>query len=116
MPANREEYKMPLTTDKKKKRFVIYTRCSTDEQGEGEFTTLDVQAYHCKNMLDAFGYELAVDIGNKGIVNDDGYSGKDLNRPGIQSILNNIQTKRSFDGIIFLKLDRFTRNPRDLYA
>ena len=100
---------------KKNKRYVIYTRCSTDDQGEGDFTTLDVQAHHCKNMLDAFGYELA-DIGNKGIVNDDGYSGKDLHRPGIQSILNDVQTKKSFDGIIFLKLDRLTRNPRDLYA
>ena len=105
---------MAVNTDKKK-RYVIYARCSTDDQGEGDYTTLDVQAHHCKNMLDAFGYELA-DIGNKGIIEDDGYSGKDLHRPGIESILNDVQTKRSFDGIIFLKLDRLTRNPRDLYA
>ena len=103
------------TKTEKKKRYVIYTRCSTDDQAQGDFTTLDAQAHHCKNMLDAFGYELA-DIGNKGRVNDDGYSGKDLNRPGIQSILNDVQTKRSFDGIIFFRLDRLTRNPRDLYA
>jgi len=99
----------------KKKRYVIYTRCSTDEQAQGDFTTLDAQAHHCKNMLDAFAYELA-DIGKKGIVNDDGYSGKDLNRPGIQSILNDVQTKRSFDGVIFFRLDRLTRNTRDLYS
>jgi site-specific DNA recombinase len=98
-----------------KKQYVIYTRCSTDDQAQGDFTTLDAQAHHCKNMLDAFGYELA-DIGNKGIINDDGYSGKDLKRPGIQSILNDVQTKRSFDGVIFFRLDRLTRNPRDLYA
>ena len=105
----------PTKPQKEKKKYVIYTRCSTDDQAQGDFTTLDAQAHHCKNMLDAFGYELA-DIGKKGIVNDDGFSGKDLNRPGIQSILNDIQTKRSFDGVIFFRLDRLTRNPRDLYA
>lgn len=99
----------------KKKRYVIYTRCSTDDQAQGDFTTLDAQAHHCKNMLDAFGYELA-GIGKNGVVNDDGYSGKDLNRPGIQSILNDVNTKRSFDGIIFFRLDRLTRNTRDLYT
>ncbi len=103
-----------IIRSKEKKRFVIYTRCSTDDQAQGDFTTLDAQAHHCKNMLDAFGYELA-DIGNSGVVNDDGYSGKDLNRPGIQLILENVKQKK-IDGIIFFRLDRLTRNPRDLYA
>ena len=100
---------------KKDKHYIIYTRCSTDDQAQGDFTTLDAQAHHCKNMIDAFGYELA-NFGTKGIVNDDGYSGKDLNRPGIQSILKDIHNKKSFDGVIFFRLDRLTRNPRDLYA
>jgi len=99
----------------KKKHYIIYTRCSTDEQAMGDFTTLDAQAHHCKNMLDAFGHELA-SFGKNGIVRDDGYSAKDLNRPGIQSILESINKKREFDGIIFFRLDRWTRNPRDLYA
>ena len=102
-------------TSGEKKRYVIYTRCSTDDQAQGDFTTLDAQAHHCRNMIDAFGHELAC-FGDKGIVNDDGYSGKDLNRPGIQSILNAMNGKREFDGIIFFRLDRLTRNPRDLYA
>lgn len=105
----------PVKAKTGKKKYVIYTRCSTDDQAQGEYTTLDAQAHHCKNMLDAFGYELA-DFGTKGAVNDDGYSGKDLNRPGIQSILNSVNRKREFDGIIFFRLDRLTRNPRDLYA
>lgn len=110
-----------IIRSKEKKRFVIYTRCSTDDQAQGDFTTLDAQAHHCKNMLDAFGYELS-DIGKNGIVNDDGYSGKDLNRPGIQTILSQVKKKshadekRPFDGIIFFRLDRLTRNPRDLYS
>ena len=104
-----------MSAEKKRKKFVIYTRCSTDDQAKGDFTTLDAQAHHCRNMLEAFGYELA-DFGDKGIINDDGYSGKDLNRPGIQAILKDIQSKKSFDGIIFFRLDRLTRNPRDLYG
>jgi len=105
----------PTKMQKQKKRFVIYTRCSTDDQAQGDYTTLDAQAHHCKNMMDAFSYELA-DFGKAGIINDDGYSGKDLNRPGIQSILEDIQNKRSFDGVIFFRLDRLTRNTRDLYS
>jgi len=98
-----------------KKRYIIYTRCSTDDQAQGDFTTLDAQAYHCKNLLDTFGHELA-DIGNKGVVNDDGYSGKDLNRPGIQMIIDHVRKETAkFDGIIFFRLDRLTRNTRDLY-
>lgn len=64
-----------------KKRFIIYTRCSTDDQARGEFTTLDAQQLHCKNMLEALGYEFVR------TERDDGYSGKDLKRPGIQKIL-----------------------------
>lgn len=113
-PWDINDLMITANTKTQKKRYVIYTRCSTDDQAQGDFTTLDAQAYHCKNMLDAFGYELA-EIGKKGIIKDDGYSGKDLNRPGIQLILNNVKQKK-FDGIIFFRLDRLTRNPRDLYA
>ena len=61
----------PIVQDKKRKRFVIYTRCSTDDQAQGDYTTLDAQAHHCKNMMDAFGYELA-SFGDNGVINDDG--------------------------------------------
>ena len=104
-------------TESATKRFIIYTRCSTDEQAQGDFTTLDAQTYHCKNILEAKEYKIAIDVGNNGVVIDDGYSGKDLKRPGIQSILNQIHNgERKFDGIIFHRLDRLTRNMRDLYS
>jgi len=51
----------------------IYTRCSTDEQAMGDFTTLDAQAHHCKNMLDAFGYVLS-DFGKNLPVHSTGIS------------------------------------------
>lgn len=102
---------MPL--QEKSKRFVIYTRCSTDDQARGDFTTLDAQAHHCKLMLKALGYDCIR------VIKDDGYSGKDLKRPGIQSVLKEIGiegSRRTFDGVIFFRLDRLTRNPRDLYS
>src|SRR3989338_297093 len=101
-----------MTDHKKNKRFIIYVRCSTDDQSRGDYTTLDAQAHHCKNMLEALDYETAR------IVKDDGFSGKDLKRPGIQGVLKEIGNGKThtFDGIIFFRLDRLTRNPRDLYA
>lgn len=103
---------MVLKNNAEEKRFVIYTRCSTDDQAQGDFATLDAQAHHCKNMLDAL-----AEIGKNGIINDDGFPGKDLNRPGMQKILEDVnKKKRTFDGIIFFRLDRLTRNPRDLYT
>ena len=33
------------TKTEKKKRYVIYTRCSTDDQAQGDFTTLDAVAW-----------------------------------------------------------------------
>jgi len=104
---------MNFLKEKTHNRFIIYTRCSTDDQSKGDYTTLDAQAHHCKNLLDALGYEFVR------VASDDGFSGKDLNRPGIQSILREINAnkqQRSFDGVIFFRLDRLTRNPRDLYA
>lgn len=106
MPINHPSQSIP-------KRFIIYTRCSTDDQARGDFTTLDAQEHHCKCMLEALEHETVR------IVRDDGYSGKDLKRPGIQSILNEIGMPNktpSFDGIIFLRLDRLTRSNKDLFT
>lgn len=97
----------------KNKCFVIYVRCSTDDQSQGNYTTLDAQIHHCQNFLEAKGYEVAR------IEKDDGYSGKDLNRPGIQSILRGVGIRngeKAFDGIVFLRLDRLSRNTRDIWA
>ncbi|MFH1798595.1 MAG: hypothetical protein ABH844_04565 [Candidatus Omnitrophota bacterium] len=33
-----------MSAEKKRKKFVIYTRCSIDDQAKGDFTTLDAQA------------------------------------------------------------------------
>ncbi len=97
----------------KKKRFVIYVRCSTEDQSRGDFTTLEVQEQFCANTLNSLGHKCVRTI------KDDGYTAANLNRPGIQSILKEIRNSnkpRRFDGIIVFRLDRLTRNPPDQYA
>jgi len=101
-----------MSPNQKPKHFVIYTRVSTDDQARGDYTSLDVQAHHCGNHLEALDYE-AIQT-----VKDDGYSGKNLKRPGIQSVLKEIgvpNKEKKFDGIIFYKLDRLSRSPKDIY-
>lgn len=44
---------------------------------------------------------------------DDGYSGKDLNRPGIQQLIADAQT-RAFDIVLVYKLDRLSRRQKDV--
>ncbi len=51
------------------------------------------------------------------VVRDDGYSAKDLKRPGLQQVLEEVPRKsRRFLGIVVTKLDRLTRSVRDLVS
>ena len=43
---------------------------------------------------------------------DGGFSGKDLNRPAIQSLINDVKNKK-IDCVIVYKLDRISRSQRD---
>src|SRR3954470_24142863 len=43
---------------------------------------------------------------------DDAESGKDMNRPGAQRVLDLVR-ERKVDGVVIVKLDRLTRNVRD---
>jgi DNA invertase Pin-like site-specific DNA recombinase len=47
------------------------------------------------------------------IIRDEGCSAKDLNRPGMQTIIEGAK-KQQFDVVVTLKLDRLTRSVKDL--
>lgn len=88
-------------------RVAIYTRVSTDQQAEEGFS-LEVQheklmEYVSRNKLEFFGF-----------YTDPGVSAKNLNRPGIQSLLKDFNDDL-FDIILVHKLDRLTRNIGDLH-
>lgn len=88
------------------RRTVLYVRCSTDEQAR-EGASLQAQ----EARLRAFA--LATDRAIDEVVVDDGYSAKDLNRPGIGRVLADVRDG-TVETVIVLKLDRITRSVRDL--
>ena len=83
-----------------------YIRVSTEEQVT-DGVSLGNQAEKVKAFCIAKGWEL-IDI-----IRDEGKSAKDLNRPGMQTVIDGCKQQR-FDVIIVTKLDRLTRNVRDL--
>lgn len=87
--------------------WVTYQRVSTDEQAR-EGVSLDMQREACRHLAAAGRYQVAEDIC------DPGFSAKDLKRPGMRRLLELVQG-RQVAGVIIYKLDRLTRNQRDLY-
>jgi site-specific DNA recombinase len=82
-----------------------YIRVSTDEQAR-DGLSLEAQEEKVRAYATAKGWDLA------GIVRDE-RSAKDLKRPGIQRVIRGCKSK-DFDVVIICKLDRMTRNVRDL--
>lgn len=83
-----------------------YARVSTEEQPpQGVSVPNRVQ----KIQADC----LAKDWEWTAVIRDEGGSGKDLNRPGIQEIMKGCR-KRSFDVVGTMKLERLTRSVKDL--
>ena len=86
--------------------WIIYTRVSTDEQAR-EGVSLAAQRDALNGLLLAKG-AAAIEM-----VEDPGYSGGSLRRPGIQSLLPRVDAGE-LAGIAVWKLDRLTRSLRDL--
>lgn len=84
-------------------RAVVYARISSEEQS---VYSLDSQVNECRTFIERLGHE-CVDV-----YIDDGYSAKDLNRPRIQDLLEDLQ-ERKFDLVVSWKLDRLTRDTVD---
>ncbi len=89
-------------------KVVGYARVSTNEQATTG-VSLAAQEQMIRRQCKPNGWTLVK------VIRDDGYSGKDLRRPGIRCILDELPRKgRCFDGIVVTKLDRLTRSLRDL--
>jgi site-specific DNA recombinase len=87
-------------------RAAIYVRVSTDEQGKSGLGLTD-QRGKCADYCRLRDY--VVDR----VVEDAGYSGKDLQRPGMLGLLAAVKAKE-VDVVVVAKLDRLTRSTRDL--
>ncbi len=83
-----------------------YIRVSTDEQAREGFS-LPVQESRIRSYCEAKDWDLAT------IYRDEGVSGKSLDRPGIQALIEDLGSN-GVDVVVILKLDRLTRSIRDL--
>ena len=107
---------MPKQQSEKKKiiRCAIYTRVSTEEQAkksEREANSLDSQKEICRHFINIRKNEGWVETK---IYEDPGHSGKDLNRPALQELLQDVELGL-IDAVLFYKYDRLSRSPKDFY-
>lgn len=92
-------------------RCAIYTRVSTDDQARGEYSSLESQRDICEHAIAVHLHE-----GWKTTLyfDDPGYSGKNLERPGMQALLREIKAGQ-VDVVVAYKIDRITRYLPDFY-
>ncbi|KUP24379.1 recombinase [Paenibacillus sp. DMB5] len=92
----------------KKLRVGNYYRVSLEEQAEG--FSLEAQDAVLRAYCEKMGYEL-VDV-----YCDDGYSGKDYERPEVQRLFKDILIDDKLDAILIWKVDRLSRNNSDIMS
>lgn len=87
---------------------LIYSRVSTDEQAK-EGQSIDAQIKLCSIFIEQNGYTLAPD----GIYKDEGKSGSNTNRPGLQALLQRVIDDKTIQAVFVLDTDRLARNTLD---
>src|SRR5687767_14873595 len=87
-------------------RAVLYARVSTGKQVEHGHG-LDAQRHRLDEFADARGLDVVETIV------DEGLSGTDLDRPGLQRVVRLAQ-EGAVDAVVVTKADRVSRNVRDL--
>ena len=85
----------------------IYVRVSTDDQKDNGYS-IDSQLRKIKEYCERNNYIIV------STYNDAGYSGKDLMRPEMQRLPQDIKSKK-IDKLVAIKVDRLTRNNYDGY-
>lgn len=93
-------------------RCSIYARVSTDEQASGQYSSIESQIDICKHYI-----EIQKEKGWQFIqaYKDPGFSGKDLERPGIQNLIGDIKAGK-IDVVMVYKIERLVRSIKDFYA
>ncbi len=89
----------------------VYSRVSTDEQASGAYSSIESQIDICKHYI-----EIQKEKGWQFVASytDPGFSGKDLDRPGIQRLICDIKSGK-IDVIIVYKIERLVRSIKDFY-
>jgi len=84
----------------------IYIRVSTEDQAK-EGYSLEVQREYLESFAEREGYEIYKTYC------DDGISAYSTRRPALQELLTDAKAKK-FDLVLVYKIDRFSRNLKDL--
>lgn len=95
------------------RRIAIIARVSTEEQAATEEGSIKNQLLGCRTYVDGLNDK---HNGSWGAVCDeyidDGYSGKNLNRPGVRRLIADIKKER-IDCVLMTEISRLSRNKRD---
>lgn len=96
----------------KRKTFncIIYVRVSTDDQNQGDFTSIQAQEMHCKKFIASRSGDGWVYIAT---YEDAGITGKKLNRPGLLKAIDAVKRGHA-DAIIVYRRDRLSRLVADM--
>lgn len=87
-------------------KIAIYIRVSTEDQAK-EGYSLEVQREYLESFAQREGYEIFK------VYSDDGISAYSTRRPALQQLLADAKAKR-FELVLVYKIDRFSRNLKDL--
>ena len=96
--------------DASRRRCAIYTRKSSEEGLEQEFNSLAAQREACEAYIRSQRHESWVLARTR--YDDGGFSGGNLERPGLQALLADIRARR-IDIVVVYKVDRLTRSLAD---
>jgi len=96
--------------EKKKINCAIYTRVSTTEGLEQEFTSLDNQRESAESYIQSQKSEGWIALPER--YDDPGYTGADTERPALQKLMADIKN-RKIDCVVVYKVDRLSRSLRD---
>jgi len=99
-----------VTTAPRKLCCAIYTRKSTEEGLDQNFNSLDAQRDACESYIASQKSEGWIMLRER--YDDGGYSGGNVNRPGLTKMLNDVR-EGLVDTIVVYKIDRLSRSLAD---
>ena len=91
-------------------RCAVYTRKSSEEGLEQSFNSLDAQREACEAYILSQRHEGWHVVATR--YDDGGFSGGNMERPGLKKLLDDIAAKR-VDTVVVYKVDRLTRSLAD---
>ena len=91
-------------------RCAIYTRKSTEEGLDQDFNSLDAQREACEAYIASQRQAGWIALPDR--YDDGGYTGANMNRPGLQKLLQHVQAGQ-VDSILVYKIDRLSRSLLD---